>query len=88
MARTTPALRRLDALSTLTPPLLIAQGAPCVRSTAGYRTTRPTLADAMALVRRHLGDPLPFSTSPQETDMRKMPRALLARFVDAVCSAA
>jgi hypothetical protein len=88
MARTTPALLSLYAIITLTTPLLIEQGATCVRSTAWYRKTRPTFADAMALVRRQLGDHLPFSMSHQETDMIKIPRALFERFMDAVCYAA
>ena len=88
MARTTPALLSLDALMTLTTQLLNAKGAPCGRSTAWYRTTRPTFADAMALVRRPVWEPLHFSTSSQETEMIKMPRALFERFIDAVCYAA
>jgi hypothetical protein len=31
---------------------------------------------------------VPFSTSPQETDMIKMLRVLFERFIDAVCYAA
>jgi hypothetical protein len=88
MARTTPALLSLDSIITLTAQLLIEKGATCVRSTAWSRQTRPTFADAIALVRRQLWDHLPFSTSPQETDMIKMPRALFERFIDAVCYAA
>jgi len=88
MARTTPALLSLDSLMTLNAPLLIAKGMPCVRSTAWYRKTCPTFADAMALVRRQLWDHLHFSMSPQETDMIKIPRELFERFIDAVCYAA
>jgi hypothetical protein len=53
-----------------------------------YRKTRPTFADAIAWVRRQLWDPIPFSTSLQETDRIKMPRALFERFIDIVCYAA
>jgi len=42
----------------------------------------------MALVRRQLWDHLHFSTSQQETDLIKIPRALLERFTEALCSAA
>jgi hypothetical protein len=56
MARATPALVSLYTVITLTAPLLIEQGATCVRSTAWYRKTRPTFADAIALVRRPLWD--------------------------------
>ena len=60
----------------------------CVRSTAWYRKTRPTFADAIALVRRQLWEHLDFSMSQQETDMIKIPRALLERFTEALCYAA
>ena len=83
-----PALLSLYSIITLTAQLLIEKGATCVRSTAWYRKTRPTFADAMALVRRQLWDHLHFSTSPQETDMIKMPRALFERFTEALCYAA
>jgi hypothetical protein len=88
IARTTPALLSLYSIVTLTAHLLIAKGATCVRNTAWYRKTRPTFADAMALVRRQLWDHLHFSMSQQETDMIKIPRALFERFMDAVCYAA
>jgi hypothetical protein len=88
IARTPPALLSLYSIMTLTAPLLIEKGMTCVRSTAWYRTTRPTFADAIALVRRQLWDHLHFSTSLQETDMIKIPRELFERFIDAVCYAA
>jgi hypothetical protein len=88
IARTTPALLRLDAILTLTAPLLIEQGAPCVRSTAWYRKTHPTFADAMALVRRQWWEHLHFSMSQQETEMLKIPRALFERCTEALCYAA
>ena len=88
IARTTPALLSLYAIVTLTAHLLIDKGATCVRSTAWYRKTRPTFADALALVRQQLWDHLHFSMSQQETDMIKIPRALFERFIDAVCYAA
>jgi hypothetical protein len=88
IARTTPALLSLYSIVTLTAHLLIEKGVTCVRSTAWYRKTRPTFADALALVRRQLWDHLHFSMSQQETDMIKIPRALFERFIDAVCYAA
>ena len=88
MARTTPALLSLDAIITLTTQRLIEKGATCVRSTAWYRKTRPTFADAIALVRRHVWEHIHFSMSQQETDLMKIPRALLERFTDALCYAA
>jgi DDE superfamily endonuclease len=88
IARTTPALLSLYSIITLTAHLLIEQGATCVRSTAGYGKTRPTFSDAIAWVRRLLWDHIHFSTSQQETDMIKIPRALLERFTEALCYAA
>jgi hypothetical protein len=88
IARTTPALLSLYSIITLNAQLLIEKGMPCVRSTAWYRKTRPTFADAIALVRRQLWEHLHFSMSQQETDMIKIPRALLERFTEALCYAA
>jgi hypothetical protein len=88
MARTTPALLSLYSIITLTAHLLIAKGATWVRSTAWYRTTRPTFSDAIAWVRRPLWEHIHFSTSLQATDMIQMPRELFERFMDAVCYAA
>lgn len=88
IARTTPALLSLYSIITLNAHLLIEKGMTSVRSTAWYRKTRPTFADAIALVRRQLWEHLHFSTSQQETDMIKIPRALFERFIDAVCYAA
>jgi DDE superfamily endonuclease len=88
IARTTPALLSLYSIITLNAQLLIEKGMTCVRSTAWYRKTRPTFADAMALVRRQLWEHLPFSMSQQETEMMKIPRALLERFTEALCYAA
>src|SRR4029434_2214799 len=88
IARTTPALLSLYSIITLNAHLLIEKGMPCVRSTAWYRKTRSTFADAIALVRRQLWEHLHFSMSQQETDMIKIPRALLERFTEALCYAA
>jgi hypothetical protein len=88
IARTTPALLSLYSIITLTMHLLIEKGATWVRSTAWYGKTRPTFSDAIALVRRHLWEHLHFSMSQQETEMIKIPRALLERFTEALCYAA
>ena len=88
IARTTPALVSLYSIITLTAHLLIEKGATCVRSTAWYDKTCPTFSDAIALVRRQLWDHIHFSTSQQETDLIKIPRALLERFTEALCYAA
>jgi hypothetical protein len=88
IARTTPALLSLYTIMTLTAQLLLEKGTTCMRSTAWYRKTRPTFSDALALVRRHIWDHMHFSTSQQEAEMIKIPRALFERFIDAVCYAA
>jgi hypothetical protein len=88
MARTTPALLSLYAIITLTAHQLLQKESTIVRVTAWYAKIRPTFADAIALVRRHLWDHLHCSTSQQETDMRQIPRVLFDRFIDVVCYAA
>jgi DDE superfamily endonuclease len=88
IARTTPALLSRYSIITLTAHLLIEKGATCVRSTAWYGKTRPTFSDAIAWVRRQLWEHIHFSMSQQETDMIKIPRALLERFTEALCYAA
>jgi DDE superfamily endonuclease len=88
IARTTPALLSLYSIIALTAHLLIDQGETWVRRTAWYGKTRPTFSDAIAWVRRHLWEHIHFSTSQQETDLIKIPRALLERFTEALCYAA
>ena len=90
IARTTPALLSLYSIITLTAQRLIEseKGAIYMRSTAWYRKTRPTFADALAWVRRHVWDRSHFPMSQQETDMIQILRALFERFIDAVCYAA
>ena len=78
-----PRLVSLYSIITLTAHLLIEKGETWVRSTAWYGKTRPTFADAIAWVRRHLWEHLHFSMSQQETDMIQIPRALLERFTEA-----
>ena len=60
IARTTPALLSLYSIIALNAHLLIEKGMTCVRSTAWYRKTRPTFADAIALVRRQLWEHIRF----------------------------
>jgi hypothetical protein len=88
IARPTPARLRLYSIITLTAHRLLDQGAPCARRTAWDRRTHPTCWHAMALVRRHLWDHPPLSPSQHETDMIPIPQVLLARFTEALCSAA
>jgi DDE superfamily endonuclease len=88
IARATPALVSLYSIITLTAHLLLAKGVTCVRSTAWYSKTHPTFSDAIALVRRQLWEHIHFSLSQQDTDLVKIPRALLERFSEALCYAA
>jgi hypothetical protein len=67
---------------------LLQKEFPIVRLTAWDAKIHPTCADAIAVVRRHLWDHWRFSTSPQEADMLKVPRALFDRFIDVICYAA
>ena len=75
-------------MRTLTAHLCLHTGATCVRTTAWSVTSEPTFAEAMALVRRHVGAHSQFPTSQPDTDLMKLPRALFERFIDVVCSAA
>jgi hypothetical protein len=88
IGRTTPVLLSLYSIITLTAHLLIQKGANCVRSTAWHPKTRPAFSDAIALVRRHVWDHIHFSTSQLDTNMVKIPHALLERLTEALCYAA
>jgi hypothetical protein len=85
--RTTPALLGLFSLVTL---LVHADRATAhfIRQAAWYHTPLPTFLDALALVRRQLWGHTLFRTSPRGDDLVKVPRALVARFADALCYAA
>lgn len=86
--RTTPALLSLYSIIILTAHLLIEKGVSHIHSTAWYAKIHPTFSDAIALVRRHLWNHLHVSTSHQEINMIKIPRALFERLMDAMSYAA
>jgi hypothetical protein len=88
IARTTPALFGLFSLVTLLAHRSTARGKLPVRQTAWYTKTVPTFSDALAVVRLRLWQSLPFPAVPEGTDSLQIPRALLARFTDALCYAA
>jgi hypothetical protein len=88
IARTTPIVLGLFSLVTLMADGLIKGQSLPVRQAAWYRKEVPTFADAIAEVRRLLWRSCHFPTSSQESDVVKVPRALLARLTDAVCYAA
>jgi len=86
--RTTPALLGLFSLVTLLAHDHFSAPASPVRQAAWYSKTTPTFLDAIALVRRHLWTHLTFHTSGLETDMVKVPRALVERWSDLLSYAA
>lgn len=85
IARTTPALLGLFSLVTLWAHRLAESGPLPVRQAGWYIKQRPTFSDALAAVRHQLWHPRDFHTSPSSTDMVKIPRSLLNRFIDVLC---
>jgi hypothetical protein len=59
-----------------------------VQVAAWYTKTTPTFSDALALVRRHLWSGTTFPTSLWNSDVEKVPRALLMHLADLLCYAA
>jgi hypothetical protein len=88
IARITPALLGLFSLVTLLAHQLADSELLPVRQAAWYVKPRPTFSDALAAVRYQLWHPRDFHTSLSSTDMVKIPRSLLTRFIDILCYAA
>ncbi len=88
IARTTPVLLGLFSIVALIADCLINKQTMPVRTAAWYTKELPTFADAIALVRRYLWRDCHFSTSTQNSEVLKVPRALWERLTDAVCYAA
>jgi len=86
--RTTPALLGLFSLVTLLAHGQMSRASTSTRQTAWYTKTMPTFVDALALVRRQLWTQLIFQTALPDTDLVKIPRPLLERFIDLLCYAA
>jgi DDE superfamily endonuclease len=59
-----------------------------VRQAAWSRKSRPTVVDAMAIVRRHLWTSTHFDMSPVKADMVEIPCTLLNRLTETLCDAA
>jgi hypothetical protein len=59
-----------------------------LRADAWYAKARPTFADALALVRRHLGTQTIFQTSPSPPDTITIPPDLFGRLCEQLCYAA
>jgi hypothetical protein len=88
IARTTPALFGLFSVVTLLAhPTLSAPAVP-LPHTAWYTKPLPTLADALALVRRRLWASLLFQPSPLTRDPKQMPKTVLDHLCDLLCYAA
>jgi hypothetical protein len=88
IARTTPCLLGLYSIVTLLAQQLFSTGQVFLRSTAWYPKQQATFSDTIASVRRWLWRHEYFSTSFNETDMIKIPRPLVERFIDSLCYAA
>ena len=90
IARTTPALFGLFSVVTLAADILIGQqGGMAPRTTAWYDKTSPSFADAIALVRRHLGvQQGTFMPSERQHESIKVPRLLYRRILDTLVYAA
>ena len=87
--RTTPALLGLFSIVTLFAHQRMRRNMQAVRKAAWYRKSRPTFADALALVRKELWDQeQTFCGSPSATDTVEVPREFVERLTDAVCYAA
>jgi len=88
IARTTPCLLALYSLVTLAAQELFSSEQIHRRCAAWYPKPQPTFSDTIAAVRSALWSHAYFSTSHDETDMVKIPRPLLDRFIDSLCYAA
>jgi hypothetical protein len=88
MARTTPALLGLVSMLTLWAGQLAQEHALPVRHAPWSRTSLPTVADAIAIVRQHVWTSTHVYMSPAKADLVAIPRALLNRLTDTLCDAA
>jgi hypothetical protein len=88
IGRTTPALLGLFSLVTILAGRLAGAEEFPRRQAAWYAKGQPTFADALALVRRYLWQPIHFYMSPKNADTVKIPRSLFERFTDTLCYAA
>ena len=88
IARTTPCLLGLYSLVTLLAQPLFSQGQGSLRTAAWYAKQHTTFSDTIATVRRWLWNHEYFSMSPQNTEIVKIPRPLVERFIDSLCYAA
>jgi hypothetical protein len=88
IARTTPVLLGVFSLVTLLA-LRLSQGGPIpVEVTAWYHKVEPTLADCLALVRRHLWRARYVVNSAPEAECMQLPREAFERLLTALQLAA
>jgi hypothetical protein len=87
IARTTPALLGLFSLVTLFAHYSTRRGRLPIRQAAWYDKPLPSFSDAMGVVRHQLWRAMSFHTSESDTEMQKVPRLLVNRFIDALCYA-
>jgi hypothetical protein len=85
--RTTPMLLGLFSLITLLAHHLTVNQSFPTRTAAWYDKSKPTFADAIALVRRHLWTSMKFANSPAQTPSRVIPSTLFNGLLDTVCYA-
>ncbi len=88
IARTTPCLLGLYSIVALLAQHLFSTQQVFRRCAAWYAKPQATFSDTIASVRRWLWSHEYFSTSQNETDMIKIPRPLVDRFIDSLCYAA
>ena len=88
IVRTTPVLLALYSVVTLMAQELRAAESMIVRQAAWYVKDHATFSDTRSWVRRYLWATVDFSMSSDQTDIVKIPRPLVERFIDAVCYAA
>ena len=88
IGRTTPVLLGLFSLVTLLAhPHLSEQSGP-IRQAAWYHKRAPTFADALAVVRREIWAHEAFRISGDDSEMVKVPRMLVERLTETLCSVA
>jgi hypothetical protein len=88
IVRTTPVLLGLFSLVTLFAHHLLQGQEMSVRQAAWYTKALPTFSDTLAFVRQQLWAVSISWMSPEEADMVKIPKSLLARLTDALAYAA
>ena len=88
MARTTPCWLALFSWVTLLADRLVRRGALPLAQDAWYRKSRPTLADALAVVRQHYWTHTGFRVSRRKEQVGKLPSALRECLTYVLCRAA